>query len=114
MDSPWRWCLLCRKRNQEGDTSCCYCGAHKDYLVNYPVGEGATVRTPDREGVDAICFFCEKRFTDKGLDPDDYYCYGCHEYVCDACELNAALCGPHDVMDHAEETEPSASPTWRS
>jgi hypothetical protein len=57
----------------------------------------------DPEGVDAYCFFCEVKFVDKGLDPDDYYCYGCHEYVCDDCNLNAAVCGPHAVMDHAEE-----------
>jgi len=55
----------------------------------------------DPEGVDAYCFFCERKFADRGLEPDDYYCYGCSEYICDEC----SPCDPwgnHDVMDHQE------------
>ena len=48
-----------------------------------------------------VCYFCGRRFADRGQDPDDYYCYGCREYVCCCCERNSTLCGPHDVGEHA-------------
>jgi len=50
-----------------------------------------------------VCYFCKKRFAVEGLDPAEYYCYGCNEYVCEACSVNDAICGNHDVMEHAAE-----------
>jgi len=50
---------------------------------------------------ETVCYFCRENFADAGLDPDDFYCYGCHEYVCSRCERNSTLCGTHDVGEHA-------------
>jgi hypothetical protein len=42
----------------------------------------------------------------------DYYCHGCHEYVCGRCEAGysvaAATLGPHKPADHLKEHEESA------
>jgi len=40
------------------------------------------------------CYFCKKEVS------DDYYCYGCDEYVCDDCDKEPELGEDHEVEDH--------------
>jgi hypothetical protein len=62
-----------------------------------------TTSPQDPEGVDAVCHFCGRNFTAEGLDPDDHYCYGCGEYVCEECDhRDPGSMGSHDVSDHEE------------
>jgi hypothetical protein len=39
----------------------------------------------------------------------DFYCHGCHAYVCDECEAEysvaSVMVGPHRAGDHLEECE---------
>jgi len=49
------------------------------------------------------CWFCG---TDWGgqFDPDDYYCHGCHEYVCEECDKSSGCLGfGHEVDDHGKD-----------
>ena len=43
------------------------------------------------------CALCEKEV------PEDNFCHGCKEFVCDGCSggFNAPM-GGHDLMDHEE------------
>ena len=51
--------------------------------------------------IDGECFNCGKRCS------QDFYCYGCNEYVCDDCgtgySLASAKGSGHDPEDHLME-----------
>lgn len=64
--------------------------------------------TPDEEATvylqqdkaDHTCYFCGKTVG------DEYYCYGCGEYVCGDCgHRNPGAVGPHPVEDHEGDGE---------
>lgn len=48
----------------------------------------------DSDGYGHSCHFC-----DTIVDPDEYLCYGCMHYVCEACDKLMPM-GEHVVDDH--------------
>jgi len=42
------------------------------------------------------CYFCKQEVT------QDFYCYGCGEFICEECEIAPfnPPCGEHSVKDH--------------
>lgn len=46
-----------------------------------------------------ICYLCDAY----GI-PEDCYCFGCDEYICDNCDFNYSLIGTHSPLEH-EYTE---------
>jgi len=45
------------------------------------------------------CEFCENL-----VDEDDE-CFGCNSFVCEDCNVNWGLMGPHDVIEHTYEPD---------
>jgi hypothetical protein len=39
------------------------------------------------------------------VDHEEAMCHGCGEHVCEECEQNHTLMGPHNVMEHLDEPE---------
>lgn len=50
----------------------------------------------------AVCFKCKKDVT------QDDFCFGCKQYVCEPCNVNALgiRWGGHDVEEHYETSDP--------
>lgn len=49
---------------------------------------------------DGACHFC------KNVVPHyEAFCFGCGSYVCESCEKNHALMGPHSVEEHLHELD---------
>lgn len=44
------------------------------------------------------CYFCKEV-----VDVEEAYCHGCKHNVCEGCERNHGLMGPHHVQEHAVE-----------
>jgi hypothetical protein len=45
---------------------------------------------------DPRCYFCDT------LLDEEHFCFGCHAYICDLCNLNPFVWGGHQVHDHKE------------
>ncbi len=54
----------------------------------------------DTVEVPGNCFRCGKQID------EEFYCYGCTEYVCDDCITNTGVCGPgHAVELHFAKSD---------
>lgn len=51
------------------------------------------------EPAKALCFGCGKAVG------DEQHCFGCGEHICDDCEKNHSLMGPHRPERHLEESD---------
>lgn len=50
--------------------------------------------------VEILCFHCAEE-----VDDEDTFCHGCGVNICDDCERNHTLMGPHDPIDHLYESD---------
>lgn len=49
---------------------------------------------------DGPCHFCKQNVTHY-----ESFCFGCGHYVCESCEKNHGLMGPHSVEEHGHESD---------
>ena len=51
------------------------------------------------------CHLCRRYKFDKERDPTEHFCSGCNQYICDDCDHNLSLMGPHEPEEHLEYNE---------